>query len=172
MQNIVLIGMPGSGKSTLGQILADHLHYHYIDTDEVIIETYQDNLKGLLEKHGVEGFIALEGTVISSIHTRFAVISTGGSAVYHPGAMEYLKSSGTIVYLYHALSDLRRRVGDMTRRGVVCRENGDTLEALFAERCPLYEQYADLTVNMTGKSIMECSEVLLKTVQEKILRQI
>ncbi len=168
MQNIILVGMPGSGKSTLGQMLAEQLRYHYIDTDEVIMETYHADLMGLIQAHGTEGFIELEGSVISSIYTNIAVISTGGSAIYHEGAMAHLKSLGFVVYLYHALSDLQCRVGDMTRRGVVCRKECMTLEELYIERCPLYETYADLTVDMTGKSIMECSDTLLHAVQKKI----
>ena len=93
MHNITLIGMPGSGKTTLGKTLAEGLSYHFIDTDDVIIETYGQPLMELIDKHGTEGFITLEGKILQSIHTNRAVISTGGSAVYSDGAMQYLKST-------------------------------------------------------------------------------
>lgn len=168
MQNIVLVGMPGSGKSTLGRTLAKAISYHFIDTDDVIMETYHKNLMQLIEIHGAEGFITLEGGVIQSLHTNHAVISTGGSVVYHEKAMQYLKSSGIVVYLYHALSDLTSRVGNMVTRGVVCRSGCMTLQELYQERCPLYESYADVIVNLTGCSVRQCNERLLKAVQEQL----
>ena len=111
MHNITLIGMPGSGKTTLGKTLAEGLSYHFIDTDDVIIETYGQPLMELIDKHGTEGFITLEGKILQSIHTNRAVISTGGSAVYSDGAMQYLKSTGIVVYLHHQLDVLAQRVG-------------------------------------------------------------
>lgn len=166
MQNIILIGMPGSGKSTLGQTLAEKLSYHFIDTDDVIMETYQKPLMDLIKENGTEGFIQLEGTVLQSIHTNQAIISTGGSVVYHEAAMQYLKSSGVVIYLYHALNDLTQRVGNLVARGVVCHSGCTTLEELYAERCPLYETYADITIDLTRCSIKECNERLLQTAQQ------
>ncbi|MCC8111445.1 MAG: shikimate kinase [Ruminococcus sp.] len=164
MKNIILVGMPGFGKSTLGETFAQTLRYHYIDTDEVIMETYGKNLMELIEQHGIEGFIVLEGKVISSIYTNRAVISTGGSAIYYPDAMAHLRASGKVIYLYHDISDLYNRVGDMVERSVVCRENCNTLEALFAERSSLYEQYADYVIDMTGKNLTTCNAMLLDVV--------
>lgn len=166
MQNFILIGMPGSGKSTLGQTLADSLSYHFIDTDDVIMETYHQPLMQLIETHGTEGFIQLEGGVLQSIHTNRAVIATGGSAIYHDGAMQYLRSTGTVIYLRHALSDLTQRVGNMVTRGVVCHSGCTTLQELYAERCPLYEKYADITVNLTRCSLRECNMRLLQAAQK------
>lgn len=165
MQNFILIGMPGSGKSTLGKTLADTLSYHFIDTDEVIMETYQKSLMELIQEHHNSGFIQLEGQVLQSIHTNHAIISTGGSAIYHEGAMQYLKQNGTVVYLYHGITDLIQRVGDMVERGVVCHGGCSTLQELYAERCPYYEKYADITVDLTKCSLRECNERLFHAVQ-------
>ena len=151
MHNITLIGMPGSGKTTLGKTLAEGLSYHFIDTDDVIIETYGQPLMELIDKHGTEGFITLEGKILQSIHTNRAVISTGGSAVYSDGAMQYLKSTGIVV--------------NLVTRGVVCHSGCNTLEDLYEERCPLYEKYADLMVDFTGCTVEQCHEKLLKTVK-------
>lgn len=168
MQNIILVGMPGSGKSTLGRTLAKTLSYRFIDTDDVIMETYHSSLMQLIARHGTEGFIQLEGKVIQSIHTSHAVISTGGSAVYQKEAMQYLQSIGMVAYLRHALSDLTYRVENMVSRGVVCRTGCETLSDLYRERCPLYEVYADVTVELTDCSVRECSERLRKAVQKKL----
>ena len=165
MHNITLIGMPGSGKTTLGKALAEGLSYHFIDTDDVIIETYGQPLMELIDKHGTEGFITLEGKILQSIHTNRAVISTGGSAVYSDGAMQYLKSTGIVVYLHHQLDVLAQRVGNLVTRGVVCHSGCNTLEDLYEERCPLYEKYADLMVDFTGCTVEQCHEKLLKTVK-------
>ena len=161
MQNVILIGMPGSGKSMLGRILADSLSYHFIDTDDVIMDTYEKKLMQLIEENGTEGFITLEGKVVQSIHTNQAVISTGGSVIYHEGAMAYLKSIGFVVYLHHALNDLTQRVGNLVTRGVVCHGGCETLQELFDERCPLYEQYAHIILPCDGKSIDEIVRMIL-----------
>ncbi len=166
MENISLIGMPGSGKSTLGNTLADALGYYFIDTDTVIMDTYEKPLMQLIEDRGVSGFIELEGNVIRSIYTNRAVISTGGSAVYHGGAMQYLKETGIVVYLHHEISDLTQRVGNMVTRGVVCHGGCTTLQELYDERCPLYEKYADLTVDMTRCSVQKCHQRLLDSVKK------
>ena len=102
MHNITLIGMPGSGKTTFGKTLAAGLSYHFIDTDDVIIQTYHKPLMELIDEYGTEGFITLEGKVLQSIYTNQAVISTGGSAVYSDDAMQYLKSTGIVIYLHHS----------------------------------------------------------------------
>ena len=162
---ITISGPSGSGKTTFGKTLAAGLSYHFIDTDDVIIQTYHKPLMELIDEYGTEGFITLEGKVLQSIYTNQAVISTGGSAVYSDDAMQYLKSTGIVIYLHHQLDVLAQRVGNLVTRGVVCHSGCTTLEDLYEERCPLYEKYADLTVDFTGCSVEQCSEKLLKTVQ-------
>ena len=167
MHNITLIGMPGSGKTTFGKTLAAGLSYHFIDTDDVIIQTYHKPLMELIDEYGTEGFITLEGKVLQSIYTNQAVISTGGSVLE---VVEVLRQAGAevlgiVIYLPHQLDVLAQRVGNLVTRGVVCHSGCTTLEDLYEERCPLYEKYADLTVDFTGCSVEQCSEKLLKTVQ-------
>lgn len=166
MENITLIGMPGSGKSTLGITLAEALGYHFIDTDTVIMETYGKPLMELIQENGNSGFIALEGKVIQSIHTNRAVIATGGSAVYSHDAMEYLRHEGMIVYLHHELKELISRAGNIVTRGVVCHGGCSTMDELFQERCPLYERYANFAVDLSGVSLDQCHELLLRAVKE------
>lgn len=119
-QNFILIGMPGSGKSTLGQALADELSYHFIDTDDVIMDTYHHTLMQLIQAHGTEGFIEREGKVLMSIHTNHAIISTGGSAIYHDEAMQYLKKN--------RCSDLSQ--ARLQRFDSTCRKYGDSRSCL------------------------------------------
>ncbi|MDO4542555.1 MAG: shikimate kinase [Bacillota bacterium] len=145
MNNIVLIGMPGVGKSTIGVILAKITGRTFIDTDLLIQEQQGKLLKDIIAHRGVEGFLAIEDQVLASIKTNNAVIATGGSAVYGKNAMAHLKEGGTIVYLKLDIASLSRRLSNIKNRGVVYKE-GQTLEDIFAERCQLYEKYADITI--------------------------
>lgn len=152
MSNLIMIGMPGSGKSTLGRILAENIGYDFIDTDNLILEHYKRPLKELIEELGAEGFIKAEGDILKEINTDKTVIATGGSAVYNSEGMEHLKSIGKIVYLCYPISDIQNRVGNLIARGVVC-QNCKTLHDLFEERRPYYEKYADITVHLDSSSI-------------------
>ncbi|MCI1305434.1 MAG: shikimate kinase [Lachnospiraceae bacterium] len=143
--NLILIGMPGAGKSTVGVVLAKRLGYRFIDSDLLIQEREGKTLSRIIEQEGTEGFLAIEEKVNCEIMTDRCVIATGGSAVYSRDAMRHLKSIGVVVYLWESCSHLKKRLGDLTDRGVVLRD-GQTLEDLYAERAPLYEKYADLTV--------------------------
>lgn len=152
MSNLIMIGMPGSGKSTLGRILAENIGYDFIDTDNLILEHYKRPLKELIEELGTEGFIKAEGEILKEINTDKTVIATGGSAIYNNEGMDHLKSIGKIVYLCYSISDIQNRVGNLIARGVVCR-NSKTLYDLFEERKPYYEKYADITVHLENASI-------------------
>ena len=139
--NIVLIGMPGSGKSTVGVILAKVLGYSFIDSDLLIQKAEKKLLKEIIAREGQEGFLKIENRVNASIETEKSVIATGGSVVYCQEAMEHLKEIGTVIYLQLDYPILRRRLGNLIGRGVVLKE-GQTLKDLYEERVPLYEKYA------------------------------
>lgn len=156
--NIVLIGMPGSGKSTIGVVLAKILNYEFVDVDLMIQQRADKTLQRLIDALGPEGFIELESQVLNSLDLRHALISTGGSAVYSEEALDQLAQGGVIVYLQIALPELKERLADFSERGVVMRGAGAmNLDALYAERVPLYEQHADVTVNIDGLTITEAA---------------
>lgn len=152
--NIILIGMPGSGKSTIGVVLAKVLGYKFIDSDLVIQETYHKLLHELIEEHGIKGFWQIENDVNASIDVTNCVIATGGSAVYGPKAMEHFREIGTVVYLQLPLEEIVERLGDLNQRGVTL-HNGQTITDLYQERLPLYEQYAHITVHCEKKMLRE-----------------
>lgn len=150
--NIVLIGMPGAGKSTVGVVLAKKLGYRFIDSDLVIQEQTGELLHSIISKKGIDGFNSLENEINSKINAINTVIATGGSAVYGKEAMAHFKAIGKVVYLKHSFEEIKMRLGDLNERGVSIKE-GQTLEELYAERVPLYEKYADITVDCTDKMI-------------------
>lgn len=154
MRNIILIGMPGAGKSTVGVVLAKRLGYAFVDSDLVIQEKYGRLLQDLIEEYGVEGFRELENKVNAGIDVQNSVIATGGSAVYGREAMEHFRKIGTVVYLKLPYAEIAERVGDLNARGVSM-VPGQTLADLYAERIPLYEKYAHITVNCEGKLLRE-----------------
>lgn len=161
MKNIILIGMPGAGKSTVGVVLAKKLGYSFVDADLVIQSREGKLLHELIAERGVEGFWKLEEAVGESIETKRTVIATGGSAIYGEKAMVHYKQIGTVVYLSLPLEEIRKRLGDLTERGVTLRD-GQDLDSLYAERLPLYERYADVTVECEGLSIREIVEKIAK----------
>ena len=164
MNNIILIGMPGSGKSTVGVVLAKIKGYGFIDSDLVIQEEEGSLLPDLIAKEGVEGFIAIENRVNQSLHTTEKVIATGGSAVYGKEAMEHFRKIGTVVYLKWSLEEIDSRLGDLEERGVVLKP-GQGLPQLYEERIPLYEKYAHVTIECEGMSITELAREIERAVE-------
>ena len=150
--NITLIGMPGAGKSTIGIVLAKVLGYDFIDSDLLIQKEEGKLLWEIMRDCGNDGFNKIEEKVNSQIQTSHSVIATGGSVIYGPKAMEHLRDISTVVYLKVSCSVLERRLGDLTKRGVVF-EPGQTLLDLYKERVPLYEKYAHITVNVGHKTV-------------------
>lgn len=160
MNNIVLIGMPGVGKSTVGVILAKELGYQFVDADLLIQKREKRLLKEIIAQEGVDGFIQIENQVNASIDTDRTVIATGGSVIYGREAMEHLKEIATVVYLKLSYESLRKRLGNLRNRGVVLRE-GQTLKDLYQERVVLYEKYADITIDEENKDIEETLQSVL-----------
>ena len=154
MKNVILIGMPGAGKSTVGVVLAKRLGYTFLDSDLVIQQKYGKLLHELIREHGVEGFWKIESDVNAGLTCDKTVIATGGSAIYGTEAMEHLRSIGTVVYLRLTLSQIEERLGDLTERGVTLRE-GQDLKALYEERTPLYEKYAHVIIDCDGQKVRE-----------------
>lgn len=152
--NIVLIGMPGSGKSTVGVVLAKALGMDFIDSDLLIQRRCSKRLHRIIEEEGDAGFRAIENEVNASIDVDNCIIATGGSAVYGQEAMTHLKAIGTVVYLYLPYEQVEERLGDLHARGVSM-QPGQTLRDLYAERTPLYDRWADLTVPCHGLRLRE-----------------
>ena len=136
--NIVLIGMPGVGKSTVGVILAKVLGYQFVDADLLIQKSEGKLLKDIIAEKGTDGFIEVENRVNASIQAENTIIATGGSVIYGKEAMAHLKEIGTVVYLHVPFATLEKRLADIKGRGVVLKE-GQTLYDLYLERTPLYE---------------------------------
>ncbi len=152
--NIILIGMPGVGKSTVGVILAKIMGYHFIDADIVIQQQEQRLLKDIIADEGVEGFIQVENRINASIEGEKCIIATGGSVIYGKEAMEHYRNIGTIVYLKQSYEVLDSRLQDIKGRGVVLKQ-GQDLKALYEERCVLYEKYADIIVDELNLNVEE-----------------
>ncbi len=147
--NIVLIGMPGVGKSTIGVVLAKILGYHFLDSDLLIQSREKKRLHQIISEVGTDGFLKIENDVNASIDVERTIIATGGSAVYGKEAMEHLKEIGEVVYLKASYGTIKRRLGNLEKRGVALKP-GQTLKDLYDERTRLYEKYADVTVDERG----------------------
>ena len=163
-KNIVLIGMPGVGKSTVGVVLAKNLGYSFVDSDLLIQEQEGKLLHEIIGERGLDGFNEVENRVNAKISANRSVIATGGSVVYGQEAMEHLKQIGTVVYLFLPYEELAERLGDLNERGVSIRE-GQTLVDLMEERTPLYETYADVTINCQDRQIREIVQMIREEVQ-------
>lgn len=163
--NITLIGMPASGKSTVGVLLAKRLGYSFVDADIVIQEKTGKLLKEIIAEQGTDGFLKVEEEVNSQLDVQRSVIAPGGSVIYGPKAMEHLKAISVVVYLKLSYEDVKMRLGDLKDRGVALKD-GMTLKDLYEERIPLYEQYADITVDETGKTAGIIVDELRKMMEE------
>lgn len=149
--------MPGAGKSTVGIVLAKKMGYQFLDSDLLIQDQEGLLLHEIIEKKGLDGFEQIENQVNASINTEKTVIATGGSVIYGEEAMNHLKDIGTVVYLKLSYQSLEQRLGDLARRGVAMRP-GQTLANLYEERIPLYEKYAEKTIDCENKEIREIVE--------------
>ena len=157
--NIVLIGMPGAGKSTVGVVLAKTAALEFVDTDLLIQKQTGKKLQEIIDNDGIDAFLKIEGEIISRVDCKNSVIATGGSAVFSENAMNNLRRDGVIVFLDVPLAVIKRRVDNITTRGIAMKP-GETLETVYNERLPLYKKYADITVDLadtehTVKKILE-----------------
>ena len=159
--NVILIGLPTAGKSTVGVVLAKQLGCDYIDTDLLIQRQEGCRLEETIREKGEEAFLDIEAGVCSSLRCRRTVIATGGSVIYRARTMEHLKALGTLVYLQIDLDTLLARLHDAAARGVVLKP-GQTVEGLYRERVSMYEKYADLTVDESGKSFEDVVRAILR----------
>ncbi len=157
--NITLIGMPGAGKSTVGIVLAKILGMEFLDSDLLIQKREKKLLWQIIEEQGLDGFDRVEEEVNCSIDVEDTIIATGGSAVYSEKAMRHFQEIGRVVYLKVSCEELKRRLGDLKNRGVSIKE-GQTLEDLYEERRPLYEKYADITVDLERTDIRQAAEMI------------
>ncbi len=170
MENIVLIGMPGVGKSTAGVVLAKVLGYRFIDADLLIQQEENRLLHEIIEQEGTEAFLEIENRVNAGIQAEKAVIATGGSVVYGREAMEHLSGIGTVVYLKLPFEKLEKRLHNIKGRGVVLKE-GQSLWDLYQERTPLYEKYADLTVEEAHLDVEQTIAVIVKLYRDRNQRK-
>ena len=149
--NIVLIGMPGVGKSTIGVLLAKALSRYFLDTDVFIQALGDKSLQEIIDKQGIEAFCKIEEEYITCIDIKNAVIATGGSVVYSEKAMNHLAGIGLIIHLDLGYDTIEQRVTDLYTRGVVM-EKGQTLRTLYEKRQPLYRKYAQITIDCSNKT--------------------
>ncbi|MCH5304061.1 MAG: shikimate kinase [Ruminococcus sp.] len=162
MDNIILIGMPGSGKSTLGVVLARKLGYGYLDTDSFISQREKCTLQDIIDKKGLDCFLEIEKSVGSEIVCDRVIIATGGSMVMAKEAMEHLKELGTVIYINVPIEELKRRLGNFSDRGIAMK-NDETLEDILNLRTPYYDKYADIVVNFKdGNSLEETVDDIVK----------
>ena len=154
MDNILLVGMPGCGKSTLGVVLARKLGYGYLDTDSFISQREKSTLQDIIEKHGLNYFLDIESSVGSEIVCDRVIIATGGSMIMSEKAMDNLKSLGKVIYINVPIDELKRRLGNFSDRGIAMK-NGETLDDILKKRTPYYNKYADLVVDYKDGNSLE-----------------
>ena len=164
MDNIILIGMPAVGKSTVGVVVAKRLGYKFIDTDILIQEETGKLLREIIEEQGIEGFLRVEDDVNSRVDAKKTVVSPGGSVVYCENAMKHYKEIGKVLYLKASYETISKRLKNAKKRGVVLKE-GQTLKDLYDERIKLFEKYADITVCEDGFSLEETIDYVLEAIE-------
>ncbi|MGA1868840.1 MAG: shikimate kinase [bacterium] len=170
-KNIVLIGMPGAGKSTIGIILAKVLSFNFIDSDVYIQAQKGRSLQEIINTKGMDYFCSLEERCVLSLSCESSVIATGGSVIYSDKAMRHLKASGVAVYLYVPLYMIKKRLSNFCSRGVVIKP-GQSLTDLYYEREPFYKAYADITIDCTHRSHEDVIEAIASnTLAIKSLQQ-
>ena len=159
--NVILIGMPGSGKSTCGVIAAKVMLKNFFDTDLLLQGLEQSRLQDLIDAKGTEYFYEAEERAILSLNIEATVIATGGSVIYSEKAMKHLKSLGTVIYLHLSYETMLKRINNFTTRGIVVK-NGSTLLDMYNERLPLYEKYADKVIHCDNNTVEETVKLIVE----------
>ncbi len=167
VDNIILIGMPGSGKSSVGVVLAKALGLDFLDVDLLIQSREGALLQNILDSRGVEAFLDVESEAIRSVSCKRTVIAPGGSCVCRDDAMEHLRSLGTLVYLKLSYPEVVKRIHNLDSRGIAL-QPGQILADVYDYRTPRYERYADLTVDADGQSLVETIETVKRALRERV----
>lgn len=160
-ENIILIGMPGSGKSTCGVLAAKALLKNFFDTDLLFQGLEEKRLQDIIDDDGIEYFLSAEERAILSLDINATVVATGGSVVYSDKSMEHLKKSGKVIYLHLSYDTMVDRIKNITTRGVVVKE-GDSLEDMYNERLPMYQKWADVVINCDNNTVEQTVEKIVK----------
>ncbi|MEG0291200.1 MAG: shikimate kinase [Anaerovoracaceae bacterium] len=166
-KSVVLIGMPGCGKSSVGVVLAKALGYNFIDSDLVIQEAKGKLLSEIIAEVGPDGFNKIEEEINCTIKDESTVIATGGSVIYGPKAMEHFRNTAIVVYIKLDCNEIKRRLGDFVQRGISFKD-GQTLEDLYEERVPLYEKYAHIIVDTSNLEISESMDKIRNIVTKEV----
>ncbi len=164
MKNIILIGMPACGKSSIGVILAKTTSMSFVDTDIIIQEREKTKLQNIINKRGMDEFLKAEENALLSVDFDNTVIATGGSAVYSEKGMEHLKETGTVVYIQLPLYVIKQRLKNIHTRGIAMKP-GETLEDLYNYRKPFYEKWADITIESENLTVEEVIEAILRRIK-------
>ena len=162
-----LIGMPGCGKSCLGKAISSKLKFKFIDGDRLIEQRYEKKLYEIINENGMDGFKKIEEETLLSINDDNAILAPGGSAIYYESVIKHCKSIGKLVYLYVGYDQIKERLGDYSKRGVVLKE-GQTLLDLYNERTKLYEKHADITINCNGRDFQQYQKNAIEVISEYI----
>jgi len=168
-RSIVLIGMPGSGKSTIGRLLSERLNLEFIDTDSLLMDKMGMTLQEYMESEGAESFKLLEETTLKSYNPeQISIIATGGSAVLYPEAMMHLKTIGTVVFIDIGLPQLESRIWNFDSRGIIAAGDNkkEALFQIYKERMPLYYKYADVVIDAGKKSKETTLKMILKEIDK------
>lgn len=160
-ENIILIGMPGSGKSTCGVLAAKALLKNFFDTDLLFQGLEEKRLQDIIDDDGIEYFLSAEERAILSLDINATVVATGGSVVYSDKSMEHLKKNGKVIYLHLSYDTMVDRIKNITTRGVVVKE-GDSLEDMYNERLPMYQKWADVVINCDNNTVEQTVEKIVK----------
>ncbi|MEG0546894.1 MAG: shikimate kinase [Oscillospiraceae bacterium] len=165
MKNIVLIGMPACGKSTIGVILAKTLGFDFIDTDLIIQQREKRLLQDIIDNDGLQEFLDIECNSVLSLDVKNSIIATGGSVVFRECAMAHLKKNSTIIFIDVSIQTLKDRLNNIKTRGIAAKQT-QTIDEIFNERMPLYKKYADFTLNLESKNIEEAVSMIISLIKK------